>query len=197
MNRKPILAVALILAWIGLVSVAKAQNESWSVVRAANHPAMVYLKTVVHYPNGLVEESGATGFLVHPDGWILTCAHVVPQLTDEAKAKGVTLSTMASVGGRGELGRMVEVIRRDTDKDLALLKLKHESPRPWPTVTVNLDGALGLEQHIYALGFPAANPEGLDGADGIIRGRLRELWVMSVPINPGNSGGLYAVSSGN
>lgn len=152
-------------------------------------PAIVYLKSEIRYPNGLLEEIEGTGFLVHPDGWILTNAHVVPRLSGEDTKNGATLSATASIGGRGELKRRFEVKRRDMDKDLALLLLKHQVPRALPTLAIDLDAALAPDQHVYALGFPAANPGGLDGTPGTLRSRLEEFWLTNASINPGHSGG--------
>lgn len=185
MSRQLIPTVVLLLSWISQAMPAQAQNGSWNDVRERNREAIVYLRSEISYPNGLVEPVEGTGFLVHPDGWILTSAHVVP----EVSKKGVTLSSTASIGGRGELKRTFVVKRRDMDKDLALLLLEHEAPKPWPTVKIDMEWVLKPDQDIFALGFPAANPESLDGIQGTIRSRLGEFWLTNASINPGNSGG--------
>lgn len=189
MSRKIIFSVLLLLVWVGSVAPARAQDEAWSDIRESAQPAIVYLKTEIRYPNGLLDQIEGTGFLVHPDGWILTNAHVVPRLSDEDTKNGATLNATASIGGRGELKRRFEVKRRDMDRDLALLLLKHQLPQASPTLAIDLDAVLAPNQNVYALGFPAANPSGLDGTPGTIRSRLEEFWLTNASINPGHSGG--------
>lgn len=189
MNRKIFFAVLLLVVWVGPVAHVVAQDDSWSNVRQDAQPAMVYLRTEIRYPNGLVDPIEGTGFLVHPDGWILTSAHVVPRLSSEDTKSGATLSATASIGGRGELKRGFLVKRRDVDKDLALLLLTHQPPQASPTLAIDLDAVLAPDQNVYALGFPAASPVGLDGTPGTIRSRLEEFWLTNASINPGHSGG--------
>lgn len=125
-----------------------------------------------------------TGFIIHPDGYILTNYHVV----DDARQLQVKLLDQSEY-----IGRVVGV---DPQTDVALLKI--EAGRPLEAIALGDSQELKVGQHVLAIG----NPLGLSHTvtTGIISalGR-RDLGIeqdnyldfiqTDASINPGNSGG--------
>jgi hypothetical protein len=178
-------ALLCLAFWMVLPSsaLAAAEQEEWETsVFESNKISLVFITTKATRHNGLVEFKTGTGFIVHPDGYVLTCKHLVPEKGTNYKAVEIT----GSVGGRFVGSVPLQVIRRDDQADLALLKLPEQAGR-WRTVERTAQGKIGTR--IVALGFPQElnflPKEGLisstDGRDG--------LWVTDAALNPGMSGG--------
>jgi putative serine protease PepD len=155
-----------------------------------NITSTVYRRTIFMeiYPS----KDQGSGFLISPDGKILTNNHVV---ADERQLE-VTLSDQSRYKAR--------LLSRDEANDLALLQITPRSKLP----TLHLGDSDGLQvgQKVLAIG----NPFGLEGTltTGIvsslgrsIRGEndrtLEGLIQTDAAINPGNSGGPLLDSSGN
>jgi beta-glucosidase-like glycosyl hydrolase/V8-like Glu-specific endopeptidase len=169
----------LAFLWCGLTFLPQ---SSWKAVRETNQRAIVFLSVTIHHDNGVIEEITGTGFLVDSNGWILTCAHVVPSLSGNS----APTEYLASVGGRREHQYPFHVVRRDAELDLALLKLDQRT-EPWPTVKVDLDARLDFAQTIYVMGYPLAGE--LDGVSGTLRSQAGARWITDAPIDKGSSGG--------
>lgn len=129
--------------------------------------------------------SSGSGVIWHPDGLIVTNAHVVP---DEHVT--VLLSD----------GRILDAVRTSIDpkRDLAALRVEATD---LPAVTVGDSDALRVGELVLAVG----NPQGIFGAltTGIIHEidstetPVRQKWVMAdVRLAPGNSGGSLANARG-
>lgn len=125
-----------------------------------------------------------SGFLVAPDGLVLTNHHVVEN------------TTQLSV--RMIDGRVIpaEVIGADASIDIALLRLA--DPGPWPYVTLGSSAELRVGDRVLALGNPLRL--GTTVTAGIVSGKGRVLnhdryyrsddFIQTdAAINPGNSGG--------
>ncbi len=119
-----------------------------------------------------------SGTLCHPDGLIVTNAHVV-----RGKSPRVTLRD----------GRVLQarVIARDTELDLAALAVEADG---LPSIELGDSHDLVPGQVVFALGHPF----GIAGAltSGVIVGsgpvetmRGRDLLVVDMPLRPGHSGG--------
>lgn len=136
-----------------------------------------------------------TGFVVSPDGDVMTNAHVVAG----ASRVRVRLHERASSGqpARGELVD-AHVIGVDRDTDLALLKI----PGAWPHLSLGDSRHLRQGQIVLALG----SPRGLENSVsmGVVSAVNRQIHPDSAlafiqtdaPINPGNSGGPLIDASG-
>ncbi|TWT84261.1 putative serine protease HtrA [Planctomycetes bacterium CA13] len=126
-----------------------------------------------------VDEGSGTGFVIHPQGIIVTCAHVV---------QGAT-SIQATIGD-SELS--ATVIKLDFENDLAVLRLNKDD---LPYLKLANSDQVRLAQEVRALGYPLSDVlgesikvtkgevsgrGGPDGADGL---------QIDATINPGNSGG--------
>jgi serine protease Do len=133
-----------------------------------------------------------SGFIIHPDGWLLTNNHVVEDAT-ELKVK---------LSDKRELP--AHVVGTDPQTDLALVKI--DAKERFPTIALGDSDATAVGEPVLAIG----NPLGLDHTvtSGIIsalgrkdvapEGRLldAEFIQTDASINPGNSGGPLISLSG-
>jgi len=124
-----------------------------------------------------------SGFIINPDGYILTNAHVV--------ARADSIEVITSDGSRYQSQKVAE----DQLADLALLKI--DSDKPLSVVTFNCDDLM-IGETVLAVGNPFGYQQTL--TDGILSAIHRdvelaenlvlpEMIQISAPINPGNSGG--------
>ena len=122
-----------------------------------------------------------SGFIVSPDGTIVTNNHVI----DGALSIKVTLDDGTEVPAR--------LVGRDAENDLAVLKI--ESDKPLPTVKWGDSDKLVLGDQVLAIGNPFG--VGTTVTAGIVSARGRDLdsgpfddfIQIDAPINHGNSGG--------
>jgi serine protease Do len=126
-----------------------------------------------------IREGTGTGFVVHSDGYLLTCAHVVEDAT-EIKVR---------LGERTHTGRLVV---RDEEHDLALIRV---SPGDLPALPLGESEAVQLAQEVRAVGFPLSDVLGESvkitrgTVAGIVEHEGVKLFQIDASINPGNSGG--------
>lgn len=173
----------------GLQADEPLQFGSFAKLAKELSPAVVSIRTVVAsrslFSMGPVGEGQGSGFIINPDGYILTNAHVV---------EGASVIQVMLEDGR-ELD--AQVVGVDPPTDLALLKVSESEPLP----TVNLGDSKALEvgEWVMAIG----NPLGLDHTVtvGIVSAKGRrnlnpdgrdiyENFIQTdASINPGNSGG--------
>jgi len=135
-------------------------------------------------PRRLERTSVGSGFVIHPEGYIVTNAHVVARSTD----RRVTFAD----------GREYDaiVIASDREYDVAILKI--EPPRPLPTLAFGRSDDLMVGETVVAIGNPLGYQHTVTA--GVVSAVNRDLvfdrdLVMSgliqtdASINPGNSGG--------
>ncbi len=139
---------------------------------------------LVQSPTGL-----GSGFIIHPDGYVVTNHHVVAGETE--------LSVTRFVRAAGELERVrhqrVRIVALDPRADLALLRIEDtRGVAAFPTVPIGDSLSLEEGQGVFAIGSPL----GLDRtvSQGIVSSRNRlldgQLYIQTTTqINPGNSGG--------
>lgn len=130
-----------------------------------------------------------SGFVITPEGYILTCAHVL----EKARAVKIRL------GGHTMEARTVRI---DLGSDLALLKVA--PAQPLPPLSFSRERSASLGQDVFTIGFP--NP-GLQGvAVKLTKGSVSSLagaqddprfYQISVQVQPGNSGGPLLDNNGN
>lgn len=128
------------------------------------------------------QQSLGSGFVISSDGFIVTNNHVI----DDADEVSVTFQ-----GGTKSFD--AEIIGRDEETDLALLKIKAD--KLLPTLSFGSSEALKVGEWVLAIG----NPFGLDHTvtAGIISAKGRVIGAgpydnflqTDASINPGNSGG--------
>ena len=121
-----------------------------------------------------------SGFIIRPDGLILTNAHVV---------EGATRVTVQLTDRREYSAK---VIGEDKTSDVALVKINADN---LPTVTLGDSNSLQVGQWVLAIGAPFGFEN--SATSGIVSAKGRTLpdsgyvpFIQTdVPINPGNSGG--------
>ena len=139
---------------------------------------------LIQSPTGL-----GSGFIVHPDGYVVTNHHVVAGETELS----VTRFVREGAGLERVRHRRVRIVATDPHVDLALLKIEDaQDALPLPTVPVGESQNLAEGQGVFAIGSPL----GLDRtvSQGIVSARNRLvdglLYIQTTTqINPGNSGG--------
>jgi S1-C subfamily serine protease/HEAT repeat protein len=128
----------------------------------------------------------ATAFVVHPDGYLLTCVHCVEDAADFEVA----------IGGKTFPGKVVVT---DDDNDLALIQIETKGLTPLP---FGDSDKVEVGEDIRAMGFPLSSilGDGLKATRGTVSGveKLGERSVLQIDaaINPGNSGGPLVLDSG-
>jgi serine protease Do len=135
-------------------------------------------------PRRMKRTSIGSGFVVHPEGYIVTNAHVVARSTD----RRVTFADGSEFDAT--------VVASDRENDVAILKI--DSPRPLPTLTFGRSDDLMIGETVIAIGNPLGYQHTVTA--GVVSAVNRDLvfekdLVMSgliqidASINPGNSGG--------
>lgn len=138
---------------------------------------------MVSTPGGL-----GSGFIIHPDGYAITNAHVIQ---GETKIKATVF-----VQDANEMRRLtiedVEILAVNNHLDLALVKLKHPDGKPFKTVYVQGAEELEAGQEVFAIGSPLGLERTL--SQGVVATTQRSFEGLTfiqttAQINPGNSGG--------
>ncbi|MEZ2131299.1 MULTISPECIES: DegQ family serine endoprotease [unclassified Sinorhizobium] len=130
-----------------------------------------------------------SGFIISPDGTIVTNNHVI----DNAIDIKVTLDDGTELPAK--------LVGTDPKSDIAVLKV--QAPKPLPTIAWGDSDKLKLGDQILAIGNPFGI--GTTVTAGIVSARGRDLHSgpyddfiqIDAPINHGNSGGPLVDSSGN
>ncbi|MDP2025487.1 DegQ family serine endoprotease [Sulfuriferula sp.] len=136
--------------------------------------------SAVKPPREVPVRSGGSGFVISPDGYIMTNAHVVDG-ADEVTVK---------LTDRREF--RAKVIGSDDASDVALIKINATS---LPTVTIGNPQTLKVGEWVIAIGSPFGFENSVTA--GIVSAKGRSLpdgnyvpFIQTdVAINPGNSGG--------
>ncbi len=178
--------------------VGEDRSELSRVARAAM-PAVVSITTAQPAAPGEKEEQTGlgTGFLISPDGYILTSAHVI---------EGASSIRVALLGEDGFTEEYVAtLVGEDRPTDFALLKI--EADRPLPVLPLGRSTGLEIADWVVVIGNPFGLghsvsvgvvsykgrtdvvPNGLDGYFDYIQ--------TDAAINPGNSGGPVLDLNGN
>src|SRR5207245_9313707 len=117
-----------------------------------------------------------TGFLVSPNGLLVTNMHVV---------RGAVRTQVRLMNGRTY--PVLRTVNCDSVKDIAILKI---DGRGLPSVTWGNSGAVNVGARVYVVG----NPRGLENtiSEGLLSGTrdvgAYRLLQISAPISPGSSG---------
>ncbi len=125
-----------------------------------------------------------SGFIVHPDGYVVTNNHVV---------QGAREITVELLDGRK---LPAELISSNPDADLAILKIQHE--KPLPTIELGESSDLMIGEPVIAVGNPLGFSHSV--STGIVSAlhrdlpgpnneEMKDLIQTDAAINPGNSGG--------
>ena len=175
----------LLLLAAGLVA-ATASAQPWNADRLKKEfsQSVISIEGNAELPSSAVESWSGTGFVVHAKGYVLTNAHVAKSETGYKAGSYKLMGRQGKV--EGEQFRL-EVIKRDDDLDIALLKFSSnlESLR---ALSIGDSNSVSLED-VYVMGFP--RNQGLT----VVKGSISDLharhgrFLTSAPLNYGNSGG--------
>lgn len=130
-----------------------------------------------------------SGFLLTPDGLILTNRHVV--------SGSKTLMVMLD----GKKQRSAEIVNIDAEQDLALIRVKTDAPLPFLQLSPKDSPAPGAECTV--MGFPLIDRlgENIKITRGVVASKARlEVGadvMVDAKVNPGNSGGPILNRFGN
>jgi serine protease Do len=137
----------------------------------------------VSTPSGL-----GSGFVIHPDGYAITNAHVIQ---GETRIKATVFEQERMQFRRVNVDD-VEIIAVNNHTDLALIKMTHPDGKPFTTVYVQGAESLDVGEEVFAIG----NPLGLERtlSTGVVATTNRSFEGLTfvqttAEINPGNSGG--------
>jgi len=139
-------------------------------------------------PSPAPRQGSGSGFIITPDGYVMTNNHVVEN------------ATRVTVSLTDRRQYEATVVGRDPNTDIAVLKL---DARDLPTVQIGDSDALEIGDWVLALGYPLSLGETVTA--GIVSARGRNIGIMQrnreaaaplehfiqtdAAINPGNSGG--------
>ncbi len=133
----------------------------------------------------------ATGFMISPNGYVVTNYHVVKE-ADSVFIESVQDTTVYQY--------KVKVVYKDPSVDLALLKIEDPGFQPPKRLPFALSTReADLAQSVYTLGYPGNDLVYNDGSISSHRGFDGDTsaYRISIPVNPGNSGGPLLDESGN
>ncbi len=157
----------------------------------AEFKAMGFAVSVADDKNPVDSPQG-TGFVITPQGHVLTCAHVLGNFT---------VATL-TLGGKRMLA---DLLHTDKAADLALLKLREPLPEGAAVLGFRSEAkAYSLGEDVFTIGYPlsrllgnsARMSKGLVSATAGIRDDPKQVQV-SAEIQPGNSGGPLLDREGN
>lgn len=137
-----------------------------------------------------------SGFIIHPDGYAITNAHVVQ---GETKIKCTVWFPQEDGSNERETIEDVRIIAVNHHIDVALIKMEHPHGGTFDYAHIQGAESLGVGEEVFAIG----NPLGLERSlsHGVISTTQRNFDGISyiqttTEINPGNSGGPLFNSKG-
>ena len=174
-------------AVVNIRVIEKEQDEGENDPFGPNSPFAPFFRNLPGFPFQAPQEqpvrAEGSGFIIRPDGLILTNAHVV---------EGATRVTVQLTDRREYTAK---VIGEDKTADVAVIKIPAND---LPTVNLGNSNTLQVGQWVLAIGAPFgfenSATAGIVSAKGrLLPGEGAESYVpfiqTDVPINPGNSGG--------
>ena len=157
------------------------------------NPAVVHVTVVENTGRDVVERDAprrgeGSGFIVDPDGYILTNHHVV----------ATPARIRVRLADKRELPAVL--VGSDPNTDLALIKVS--APQPLPVVPLGDSDKLRVGDWVFAIGNPYRLEHSVTA--GVVSSKGRKIYDASfdsyiqtdAAINPGNSGGPLVNTSG-
>ena len=136
--------------------------------------------TLIKTPSGL-----GSGFIIHPDGYLITNDHVV-------SGENELTVTVFGTGTERQTYKNIRILATSADLDLALLKIETPDKRQFPTVPLGDSDEIKQGQPVFAIGAPLGLERSVSQGIVSLRNRAEgpNLFIQTTTqINPGNSGG--------
>ncbi|MGZ3457209.1 MAG: S1C family serine protease [Archangium sp.] len=173
-------------------SVRHERSALGQVARAAM-PAVVSITTrqpsTAPGTEGETQKGIGSGLIIHPDGYILTSAHVIEGADD------ITISVLSERGYPEDFA--AEVVGEDTRTDFALLKI--HAGRKLPVLKLASASRVDVGDWVVVIGNPFGLTHSVTAGVVSAKGRTDvtpngrdgdfDYMQVDAPINPGNSGG--------
>ncbi|WP_309894628.1 trypsin-like peptidase domain-containing protein [Archangium sp.] len=179
------------------------ERSALSQVAHRAMPAVVSITTVQPHTtpgtDGEPQKGIGSGLIIHPDGYILTSAHVIEGASE------ITISVYSEQGYSEDF--RAEVVGEDDRTDFALLKI--DAPRKLPVLKLSSASRVEVGDNVVVIGNPfglshsvtvgvvsamgrtEVTPSGRDGEFDF------DYMQVDASINPGNSGGPVLDLQGN
>jgi len=176
-----IFAVALLIDHIPTPALA----QDYSSIRRATEDSVVFVHSKRNRKDGtgVLENSYGTGFVISPDGYVITASHVVFK-----EDKQFVVETTGAIRSRHNQAYKLEPVKRDEDVD-GILMLFPDVGIQWKPVTRGNSRDVQKDAPLYALGFPGVRD--LSPATGVLSNKFgpKGTWQTTLAINRGQSGG--------
>lgn len=185
---------ALLLAVAGCTFCSTAHAELSKMVVRRVKAATVYIEVTNTARDGTETGSTGSGFVIDPDGLVLTNQHVIDDRIETGPGKfedaaGQTIQVSFQRGTTDEVTYDATLVKRHRSADLALLQLPEGT---YPTLDVGDSDQVTETQNVYAAGHPLGLAEISLRTGTVTSKRMLDGYPYvehSVNIQQGNSGG--------
>jgi len=182
----------LLISFVVLISLsATAGAKDCYTISEKDKDAIVYIEVTSANLDGTDKHTiTGTGFILKPDGYVATAAHLIPDTNQTARVVDIEASIHSRYGHKLPLS----VIVRNPYLDFALLALP--TFNRWDTLAFTESSTVQVGDSLCAWGFPKISD--LSPAPGILSNKtgLNGKWQTTMPLNSGNSGGPVFNSQG-
>jgi S1-C subfamily serine protease len=165
------------------------------LAKADAFKGVVKIKTLaLDSDGGLIDYAEGSGVVISPDGFLLTNSHVVTveddlDKSDKNAVYGVCFT--ADMNKEPDCSHAAELILKDKDLDIALLRLNNASSLPFLGLAASSTASSSDE--VFALGYPGIGQDTITMTKGIVSGKLDKYgkkWIKTdAVISFGSSGG--------
>jgi len=179
----PMMTLAICATVAMSATILAAPGKSDEDIVQLGRVSTVFISVEAEGQSGERISSSGSGFVIHPNGYVLTAAHVIPSNTanNTPRIRGALQSRYAVLED-------MELIARDPQFDFALLKFSNTAITR-PPVRLGNSWATQLNAHLLALGFPMGIEFGSKPGILVGTGGPGGTWITDIALNPGDSGG--------
>jgi hypothetical protein len=162
-------------------------GQDWSGLHDEVRESILFIRAVTSNLDGPNERilGEATGFIVTPNGHVITVAHIMPSLKENAE-----VGYFASSSPNDSRRLRLTFIKSDKNLGVSLFQLPPAPPsQRWKPLTFASSASLPDDVNLLVLGFPLSLE--LSSTTGILSNRfgLNGRFQTNIRLNPGNSGG--------
>jgi hypothetical protein len=180
-----------------MLLVALSLPATWAMCQDCSKPAAENKQAVVslsveitNKETGAVTPGSGTGFVVSPDGFVLTAYHVVASDPDKME-----LRVYGAIGSLYAQKSILRFVAEDRDSDIALLQFR-DSSHLYVPITLGNPWNVKVGEQLCSLSFSAPLEQEYHPTTGALSSRsgedtgagLNNLWTTQMPSNRGESG---------